>query len=150
MKKLILFFAFAVSLTACSLEDDGPVYEQKLAKVVETDLPTSFIRGNTYKIDVVYMLPDACHSPLGVTANRAGLSGDERRKIYVAGVTTREVGATSCDQQSEDLEVESSFSIIVDEAETYTFYLWQGVDAKGEGVYTVVEVPVEQSGSTPN
>ena len=132
---------------SCSLDDDGPVYEQKLAEIIEADLPESFVRGNVYSIDVVYLLPDACHNPLGINANREGDSGEARRKIYVAGVVSREKGATGCNQTSEDLEVESSFSIRIDETDPYTFYLWTGVDSQGKAVYSAVEVPVLQPNS---
>ena len=148
MKKVILFFVLTLVLASCSLDDDGPVYEQKLATVSEADLPESFVRGNVYTIDIVYLLPDACHIPLGVNASRGGESGEDRRKIYVAGVVSREKGVTACTEPNEDLEVESSFSIRIDETDPYTFYLWTGVDSQGKAVYTVVEVPVLLPGTT--
>lgn len=149
MKKLILLLVLGASLSACSLDDDGPVYDQKLAKIVSIDLPESFERGDTYSIDVVYILPDGCHIPLGVSATRGGQTGDDRRKIYVAGVVSRERGTTGCNQPTQDLEVDGSFSIRIDETEPYTFYLWTGVDAQGKAIYDVVEVPVTEP-TTPN
>lgn len=145
MKKLIFIFVLAVFSTSCSIDDDGPVYEQKLAKIVEADLPNTFLVGEVYKVDVVYLLPDACHSPLGLTAIRGAQFGEDYRKIYVTGVVTREQGSSTCSEPVEDLEVESSFTIRIDATEPFTFYLWKGVDNTGEAIYTVVEVPVQQS-----
>ena len=150
MKKLILFSVFAISVASCSLEDDGPVYDQKLAKLTEVNLPELFVKDSTYKIDVVYILPDGCHEPVGITAHRGAHAGEGRRDIYVAGVVSKEVGITTCDEPAQDLEVEGEFSLRIDERDPYIFYFYAGLDSEGEPTYTVVEVPVVVARTTEN
>ena len=142
MKKFILLFVCALSLASCSLDDDVPVHDQKLAKLTEVNLPEFFVKDSTYKIDVVYVLPDGCHIPVGITAHRGAQAGEGRSDIYLAGVVSKEIGTTTCSEPAQDLEIEDDFSIRIDVTDPYTFYLYTGLDSEGKPTYTIVQVPV--------
>jgi hypothetical protein len=142
MKKLILLFVAAIALTSCSIEDDGPRIAYQFAEVTAADLPASFEKGKTYKVDVTYLLPSACHTAAGLEVKRGNDSGDQRRDIYVVGIGRYDANLGECTREEDELEREASFSILIDEDEPYTFYLWSGVDDNMESQYTVVEVPV--------
>ena len=148
MKKLALLIGCVFAFASCELEDDGPVVLREYAEVTEIDLPESFEEGETYEIDVTYVLPSACHQPAGLEAERGSLTGDERREIYIAGVATYSSDLVECDEEEENLEQSSSFSITIDENETYTFYLWTGVDVDNKPIFDTVEVPVTETEET--
>lgn len=142
MKKLLLLAVLAFTFTACDVESDEPTMISVLAEVTDIDLPESFEQGESYVIDVTYLLPSACHLPQGINAQRESAYGSGRRKIYVAGVASIEFGAPDCTEESEDLEKTGSFRLLIDEDMPYTFFLWTGVDEAGKSVYNEVEVPV--------
>jgi hypothetical protein len=112
------------------------------AEITEHDLPAYFEEGETYKINISYLLPDACHTGLGLQVGRGGDMGDAYRDIYVAGFASYRSDLVECDEEDEDLEKESHFSIRINDDEPYTFYLWTGVDEDDENIYTEVVVPV--------
>jgi hypothetical protein len=150
MKKFLFLFIAALSLTACEIDDDGPGTVQVIAEVVDTTLPESLEEGKLYDFKITYLLPDACHTGIGVQAMREGSGEVERRKIYVAGVASRPANQTTCNLEDDDLEVEGSFSMRIEGDEPYTFYLWTGVDVDGKSVYNEVVVPVgEEEPTTP-
>ena len=148
MKKYFLLVMSILVLTGCEIEDDGPDTVQVWAEVVDADLPESFEQGEIYDIDITYLLPDACHTPLGVRAYTGGDHGSVSRDIYVAGFASRPAGQDECSTEGEDLEKTSSFKLRIDDDEPYTFYLWTGVDEDEENVYTKIIVPVEEE-TTP-
>lgn len=150
MKKLALLFVFALTLSSCSLEDDGPGVKYQYAKVIDAGLPDSFEKGKTYQLEITYLLPSACHKPLGIEANRGSVTGEGRRDIYIVGVTSINADITDCTIESDDLEREKNLTITIDEDEPYTFYLWDGLDAENENKYITVEVPVIAPGSAPS
>ena len=137
----------AFSLTACEIEDDGPGVVQVLAEVTDADLPESFEEGELYELKFTYLLPDACHTGIGLHARR-GTTEAERRNIYVAGVASRPADQTTCNIEEDDLEVEGSFPIRIDDDQPFTFYLWTGVDVDGKDIYTQVVVPVGETEPT--
>lgn len=148
MKKLALLFVLALTLSSCSLEDDGPGVKYQYAKVIDAGLPDSFEKGKTYQLEITYLLPSACHSPLGLEAKRGSFTGEERRDIYIVGVTSVNADLTECTIESEDLEREKTLTIVIDEDEPYTFYLWDGLDDEDENQYITVEVPVVAPGTS--
>ncbi len=149
MKKIALLFMFTLLLAGCDIEDDGPGSVQVLAEVVDADLPEFFEKGKLYQIKVTYLLPDACHTALGLQAIRGGSEGALRRDIYVAGVASYPTGLEDCTLESEDLEKMDSFTLRIDEDQPFTFYLWTGVDANKENTYTKIVVPVGEATPTP-
>ena len=145
MKKLIFLFAVVSLLTACSIEDEPNILFVP-AEVVETNLPESFTLGENFVVEVTYLLPSACHSAAGLQVT-TGVEQDETlRDIYITGVASIEEGL-KCTTQSDNLERKSSFRIIIEESEPYTFYLWTGLDENDENVFTSIVVPVEEPGT---
>lgn len=151
MKKLALLLVATLLFASCSIEDDGPDIRYEYAEVISADLPESFEEGKTYRIDVTYLLPTACHNPAGIEGKRGGSSGDERRDIYIAGVASYDGNLEDCDEEADEEErtKEGTFSITIDEDEAYTFYLWVGENTAGENQYTIVEVPVVDPSGSP-
>lgn len=144
MKKTLFLLMSVLVLTGCEIEDDGPTTVNVLAEVVDADLPETFEMGETYEIDITYLLPDACHLPMGLQASRGAMNGDARRDIYIAGVASRKADQNECTLEDEDLEEVEELTIRIDEDEAYTFYLWTGFDEDDESVYTKIVVPVEE------
>ena len=145
MKKFALLLLCVISLSSCSMEDDGPTIVSTFAKVSQNDLPAYFEKGKTYEIEVSYLLPDTCHQPVGLHLSRGSDYGEERRDIDVAGVVTYSSDSEGCVEEPEDpteLVETTEFTITIDEEEPYTFYFWQGVDSMGESIFETVEVPV--------
>lgn len=142
MKKILLLAVLAFTLTGCDIESDEPKWVSQLAEVTSIDVPDHFERGKSYTIEVSYLLPTACHIPQGLSATREAAYGSGRRKIFVAGIAAYEFGAPECDKESTDLEKTGSFSLLIDEDMSYTFFLWTGLDSTGENIYTEIEVPV--------
>lgn len=145
MKKFALLLMFVFTLIGCEVNDDGQDSIQVLVEVTDADLPDFFEKGKVYQIDVTYLLPDACHTALGLQAVRGAAQGDESREIYVAGVASRPANETDCTLQDEDLAREGAFTLRIDEDEPYTFYLWTGLDENDENVYTEITVPVGET-----
>lgn len=142
MKKIALFLFSALILSGCSLDDEGTSLAYRYSKVVETNLPESFEKGKSYTIKITYLLQDACHTPAGIEAKRGNTTGDQRRDIYIVGISQYDTNQKECNKEDGDLKKEASFSLLIDENEPYTFYLWDGYDADGKSKYVVVEVPV--------
>lgn len=142
MKKLALLFVCTLIFTSCDIDDDNTRIVPVYAEVTEADLPEFFEEGESYDIDITYVLPDVCHQAAGLDVNRGGQTGDARRDIYVAGIATFDANLAECNQEDDDLEVVETFTITIDEEEPYTFYLWQGIDVDNENVFTTIEVPV--------
>lgn len=124
------------------MEDDSVNLVYQFSKVSQTDLPDSFEKGKTYTVKVKYLLPTACHIPAGIEAKRGNSHGDQRRDIYIAGIARYDANLGECTREEENLEKEASFSILIDEDEPYTFYLWNGFNDEHESQYIEVEVPV--------
>lgn len=144
MRKFVFLFVTTLAFTSCSIEDDGTRIEYQFAEIISADLPESFEKGKTYLIDITYQLPSACHTATGIEVIRGKSTGDERRDIYIVGISSYNANLTECNRDDDDLEREKSFSILIDEDEPYTFYLWTGVDEDDENQYTIVEVPVTE------
>lgn len=147
MKKLFLLVLCTLVFTGCEIEDDEPYLVHEYAEVTGTDLPEFFERGKLYEITVTYALPTACHSGSGLEVNRGSVAGEGYRDIYIAGVASHRSDLTECNEESEDLEREVSFTMRIDQSDPYTFYLWEGVDIDDKNIFTEVEVPVVVSDS---
>lgn len=142
MKKIVFLFITTLIFTGCSIENDGTQLAYQFSKVTSADLPETFEKGKTYQIDVNYLLPSACHVATGIEVKRGNFTGDQRRDIYIVGISSYDANQTECNREDDDLERENSFSFLIDEDEPYTFYLWNGVDDNMESQYIIVEVPV--------
>lgn len=143
MKKLFFTLLVLVFFTSCSIEEDEPIRLRGYAPVTSVNLPEYFTLGETYELEVSYERKNVCHTPGGLSVTRGGMSGEERRKIYVAGITIYSKADNTCEKGEETLIETGVFTITIDEEEPFTFYLWIGTDTNGENLYDIVEVPVE-------
>lgn len=133
--------ACALALISCDV-DDGPTIMSTYAEVIHAELPDYFEKGETYEINVTYILPSACHEDAGMEARRGARMGSERRNIFIVGYASYDPSLSECTEEEEDLEREKEFSITIDEEEPYTFFLWTGNDVDGDHIFTEIEVPV--------
>lgn len=149
MKKILLLLLVALPLISCDIDDDGTNMITLPAKAIAIDVPDFFEQGETYELEVTYLLPDACHLPAGINAQRAAAMGNGRRDIYIWGVAATEYGKEcnevpepATEEEANPLETKGKFPILIDEAEPFTFYLWAGIDEEGKDIFTEVVVPV--------
>ena len=143
MKKLaFLMLGLVLVFTSCDVDDDGPKSITYFAKVTEVDLPEYFEKGETYDIDVTYLLPTACHQKAGIYVQRGGETAEKYREIYIVGVANADADLVECNLEDDDLEELDDFDFLVDRDEPYTFFLWQGLDDDDKDIYTEIVVPV--------
>lgn len=133
MKKILFLFVFILSLTSCSLEDDGPTFYNEILPIESVDMPEEFVLGETYTIYVSYYKPSGCH----VFNNFFYNSELNQRTVAVINTVYPENDCT----QSATLE-EVSFNFMVNSNGTYVFRFWQGEDENGNDLYYIVEIPV--------
>lgn len=145
MKRLILFFLGLAVLSGCSM-DDGEDIVSEYAKVTNVDFPPYFELGESYDLEVTYNLPSACHSAMGIDVFKVGSTGEANREIYIAGVVSYDRGAGECTRSNTDPERKEKFTIIIEEAEPYKFYLFQGLNSNNQAEYTTVTVRVGAPG----
>jgi len=149
MKRLIFAFVTLLSLNSCSVDDDTANTTYELAKITGNDLPENFVFGETYSIDVNYVLPSSCNSFAGIDARREGSSPEQRRRIYV-GVLSLSNNNPNCDNSAPANESSSNFPISIDERDDYTFYFWTGIDSNDQPIYSEVVVPVLERDPSEN
>lgn len=149
MKRLIFAFVALILFSSCSIDDDTTPTSYELAEITGNNLPDSFVLGETYSIEIDYVLPSECNTFAQVDARRAGSTGEERRQIYIGVITTINT-SPNCDPNVPGEEGSSNFSITIDENEAYTFYFWTGTGANNQPVYTEVIVPVNETGPSEN
>lgn len=145
MKKIILFILGIILFTGCSIDDEGEMVSQ-YAKVESVNFPEYFEAGKTYELEVTYMLPTACHNALGIDVFRVGSSGDDKREIYIAGVTSYSPGNGECTRSNTDPARREKFTILIDETLPYNFYLYQRQSANDQAEYTKVTIRVGAPG----
>lgn len=143
MKKIVFALMVLVAMSSCSVDDDASNTSYELAEITGNSLPDEFVFGETYSIEIDYLLPSECNSFVAVDARRAGSTSQERTQIYIGAVTTVNNSA-NCDPNVSGNEGSSNFSITIDEDEDYTFYFWTGIDANDRPIYTEVVVPVAE------
>jgi len=141
MKKLIVLLVCAVTLMSCSI-DEGVNTQVEYGKVSAIDLPDFFELGETYQIEVTYLLPTACHSGAGVDVFRMNEDTSESWDIFIAGVTTYDANAGECTRDNSAAERKETFSLRIEEDVIYKFHLWTGVSSTNQPEYTIIEVPV--------
>lgn len=147
MKRLILLFASALLLVSCDTDDDGPNVAYGVAEITGTDLPEYFETGESYNIDITYLLPDACHD-FYTFDTRNQYKSEEKDSTYVieiAALTTNDPNLTECTEEgnlSETKTVKGALKINNKEYTNYHFKLLTGGDEDNNAQYLNVEVPV--------
>ncbi len=136
MKKvlLILLCFLVVPLGSCSLDSDDVNFTFVPLRIVNVELPESFMINQTYTVSVTYIRPNGCTFFEGFDFNEVDTT---TREVVAIGSELQE---TSCTQQLE--EVETTFEFFVLHSEDYLFRFWTGENADGEQEFLEVVVPV--------
>lgn len=135
MKHLFLLCLFVLSLTSCSIDDDGAgEFYYEVLPVESVDIPEEFTLGETYEITVSYFRPSGCH----VFNNFYYTSELNQRTVAVINTVYPNQNCETFENQLEEV----SFNFRVISNGTYIFRFWQGEDDNGDDIYYIVEVPV--------
>ncbi|MCF6297601.1 MAG: hypothetical protein L3J08_06410 [Flavobacteriaceae bacterium] len=132
MKKMFfVLFTFAI-LVSCS-NDDASIYHYELLPIEDVIVPKQFENGKIYNIIVKYIQPDDCyiHSDVLYEYN------DDERNIAVISTVLDDKACNST-----EFESEISFKVHALQTSKYIFKFWQGDDDKGNPIYLIKEVPV--------
>lgn len=134
--KIIFIYLIALMAFSCSLPEDNTVRSTPEVLPIETAiLPPFFEFGQTYEINLSYILPSDCH-----TFDNIFFQAEDDNERVIAIISSVFPG-TDCMQT--DNEVETSFDFFVNDTGLYTFKFWQGEDSNGNDIYLTIEVPVE-------
>ena len=141
MKKLILILV-VITVWSCStddaLVDDFSFEILPIHEVI--DMPESVNYNDVYTIRYTYSLPSTCHS----FSDLYYLTEGQFRTVAVISRVIEETNTVICEPLEEEL-VEGVFQFtVLNNAGTYIFRFWQGVDENGVDQYLVYEVPIEQ------
>lgn len=134
MKRLFLICFVFFSVASCSLGDDTQSFYSEFVPIESVDLPTEFVRGETYEMKVNYFRPSGCH----VFRDFYYLSELNERTVAVIN----NVYPNNECQTLDDELVTASFNFLVTTNSTYVFRFWQGEDESGNDIYYIVEIPV--------
>ncbi|UFH36273.1 hypothetical protein [Flavobacterium acetivorans] len=135
MKKIALLVLFMTTLVSCSLDNDNrDTYTYSVLPVESYTLPESFKLGETYKIELKYQKPTACHIFQGI--------------YYAKDLNTRTIGVQTAvkDNQVCSTDVpalsETSFNFTVTATGSYIFKFYKGKDADNKDIFEDVEIQV--------
>lgn len=134
MKKfLILIVIVITTLTSCSLDENTANFYTEFMPIINVEIPSEFIHGETHDVLVSYNSPNTCY----VFNNIAYQTNLNESTIAVVNTvyTNR-----NCEDLNEEIEV--SFSVFVNSLDTYVFKFYQGEDEEGLDQYLIIEVPV--------
>jgi len=131
MKRYLLLFLTIATLLSCNDNEDD--YHFEYIPVVSADVPSEFTHGQTYRLKVTYQIPNSCFSIYSYDY----LYNDTERMIAPIALAN---DSQTCDDNS----YEGVFHINVEalQTEPYIFKFWQGIDAQGDPIYLIIEVPV--------
>lgn len=137
MKYFSILFLATLMLWSCSDDDDDyneHEYHLELIGVNTVELPDEFIYGEIYTIKGTIELPNSCY--YYYNQYEYFYEGDTRIIYPIAHVdddiTCSEVTSTA----------NFSIPLHVQQAETYVFKFYQGVDGNGEEQFLTISVPV--------
>lgn len=138
MKRLFFIFSSLVVLSlsgGCSLNDDGPNFHFVPLKIVSADVPESFELNQTYRITVIYEVPNGCTN---FSHFEVPKSDTTERSVIVFGIERTD--QETCAQVVQEEQASFNFVCLYDQ--TYIFRFWQGESADGQQQYLEIEVPV--------
>lgn len=135
MKKIIAILGLFFIVSSCTL-DDGTQYKVEALPVVNVELPTEFVLGETYPITMRYRLPSSCHSFKNI--------------IYEKDLNVRTIAIESLVRIDNNCVAslpnaalsETTFNFKVTSNGSYIFKFWQGLNEQGDNVFLEIEVPV--------
>lgn len=131
-KKLIIVALFVVTCTSCNLDDDGTDASLETLPIKEAEVPTEFIFGRTYTLNVTYDLPDGCHSFYDMYYEYKG----DARIVAVNAL----VSGNQCTEAL--IQETKNFVVQVEQREDYIFKFWKGKDNNGNDIFEEIIVPV--------
>ena len=139
MKKLVLI---GLLFTVWSCTTDEPVTDEFYFEILPIrsviDMPESVNFNDVYTIHYTYSLPTTCHS----FNDLYYLTEGEVRTVAVISMVFNEIGNIICETLPEE-EIQGSFTFnVLNNAGTYIFKFWQGVNENGVDQYLVYEVPI--------
>ncbi|WP_067149799.1 hypothetical protein [Pseudotamlana agarivorans] len=136
MKRLIPLILITFLAFSCSNDDDSYYHDYHLEYIgaVDANVPSEFVFGRTYRIEVTIELPNSCY--FYYNQYDYFYEGTSRLIYPIAHVDD----GVSC---TEDIR-EVTFSIPVQalQQETYTFKFYQGQDSSGQDTFFTIDVPV--------
>jgi len=134
MKKIFIYL-IAILAYSCSVPEDNVIRSTLETTPIETaSVPQFFEFGQTYQIDIGYILPSDCHTFNDIFYQR---EGDEHTFAIVASVFPGTNCLTSFDENN------TSFDFTVGDTNTHIFKFWQGKDIDGNDLYMTMEIPVQ-------
>ena len=141
MKKLILIL---VVILAWGCSTDDAVVDEFSFEILPIrqviDMPESVNYNDVYTIRYTYSLPSTCHT----FSDLYYLTEGQVRTVAVISRVLEESDTIICETLEEDL-IEGTFQFtVLNNAGTYIFRYWHGVDENGIDQYLVYEVPIEQ------
>lgn len=136
MKNLVFILISVLFITSCDISDDSVPYTTVFVPIESVTMPTEFVLGQTYPMDLTYFKPSSCHSFYNFYYDTNGTT----RTIAVLNLRYQEDNCVALDPEGNEVDV--SFNFKVTQTGTYTFKFWQGTDENGNDSYYIVEVPV--------
>lgn len=135
MKRYLLFLLIIATYSSCSIDDGDDInFSFEILPVDSFVIPEEFRIGETYEITVNYIKPNSCYE----FNDFYFLSNTNERTIAVINSIDNNL---SCPQTP--IEDEATFNFFVNGLfEHYVFKFWQGTDAGGNDIFSIVEVPV--------
>lgn len=135
MKKIILFLALIVSLSACTLDNDNnDYYTYQVLPITSYVLPETFTLGQTYTITLKYQRPTACDLFQGIYYSK-----DLNTRTIAIQTATKNNQA--CTQELPELS-ETKFDFKVTNTGSYIFKFFKGKDIEGKDTFEDVEIQV--------
>ena len=139
MKKLVLI---GLLLVVWSCTTDEPIIDEFYFEILPIrtviDMPESVNFNDVYTIHYTYSLPTTCHS----FNDLYYLTEGEVRTVAVISRVFNETGNIICETLPEE-EIQGSFTFnVLNNAGTYIFKFWQGVNENGVDQYLIYEVPI--------
>ncbi|MBT8253198.1 MAG: hypothetical protein HKN00_08595 [Flavobacteriaceae bacterium] len=140
MKKLILLFVILVTWNCTT--DDAPINQisfEILPIRSVIDMPETVNFNDVYTIHYTYVLPTTCHS----FNDLYYLTEGEVRTVAVISQVINETETIICESLPEE-EIQGTFTFhVLNNAGTYIFKFWQGINENGVDQYLVYEVPIQ-------
>ncbi len=151
MKKIALLMVLALSLYSCGTDDDGPNLNYDIAEIINTDLPAFFEIGESYDVEIIYELPNACHQFSNFSSNQyIDEETDSTFVIEIAVLTSYDANLTECNQQGALIGSRAIRDLRINNENynNYQFKLLTGEDENGEAEFLIIDVPVGEPGPT--
>ena len=134
MKKALLILIIIISISSCSPSSDDDIsHHFEYVPITNVDIPSEFTLGETYQINVSYILPNGCYS----FYNYDYVYENTSRLIGTIAIVNDDI---TCTQAT--IEGEYIINVEARQNDTYIFMFWEGRDNQGIDQYLIIEVPV--------